>query len=80
MLDGSCIINGSVITFVLLTDNYPAETTWNITDASGSIVLEGGPYNGLQTTYTSTIASNRVLYAHRQRQLWRWLAIQRRRG
>ena len=53
--DGSCIINGSVITFVLLTDNYPAETTWNITDSSGSIVLEGGPYNGLQTTYTSTV-------------------------
>ena len=44
-----------VITFVLLTDNYPAETTWNITDASGSIVLEGGPYDGSQTTYTSTI-------------------------
>ena len=53
--DGSCIINGSVITFVLLTDNYPAETTWNITDASGSIVLEGGPYDGSQTTYTSTV-------------------------
>ncbi len=53
--DGSCIINASVITFVLLTDNYPAETTWNITDASGSIVLEGGPYDGSQTTYTSTV-------------------------
>ena len=52
--DGSCIINGSVITFVLLTDNYPAETTWNIIDSSGSIVLEGGPYDGSQTTYTST--------------------------
>ena len=52
--DGSCI-NGSVITFVLLTDNYPAETTWNVTDASGSIVLEGGPYDGSQTTYTSTV-------------------------
>ena len=56
--DGSCIINGSVITFVLLTDNYPEETTWNITDASGSIALEGGPYNGLQTTYTSTVCLN----------------------
>ncbi|HBE10897.1 MAG TPA: hypothetical protein DCY76_00535, partial [Flavobacteriales bacterium] len=53
--DGSCIINASVITFVLLTDNYPAETTWNITDASGSVVLEGGPYDGSQTTYTSTV-------------------------
>ncbi len=53
--DGSCIINGSVITFVLLTDNYPAETTWNISDASGSIVLEGGPYDGSQTTYISTV-------------------------
>ena len=53
--DGSCIINASVITFVLLTDNYPAETTWNITDSSGSIVLEGGPYDGSQTTYTSTV-------------------------
>ena len=53
--DGSCVINGSVITFALLTDNYPAETTWNITDASGAIVLDGGPYGGSQTTYTSTI-------------------------
>ena len=68
--DGSCIINGSVITFVLLTDNYPAETTWNITDASGSIALEGGPYDGSQATYTSACLAAGC-YAHCQRRLRR---------
>ena len=53
--DGSCVVDGAEITFTLLTDTYPEETTWNITNASGSIVLEGGPYDGLQTTYTSTV-------------------------
>jgi hypothetical protein len=40
--------------FTLLTDNYPEETTWNIADESGNVVLEGGPYSGQQTTYTAS--------------------------
>ena len=52
--DGSCVINGVNLTFTLLTDNYPGETTWSITDDGGNVILEGGPYNGNQTTYTAS--------------------------
>ena len=38
----------------LLTDNYPGETTWNVTDDAGNIVMEGGPYAGSQTNYNAT--------------------------
>lgn len=52
--DGSCVLNGVNLTFTLLTDNYPGETTWAITDDGGNVVLDGGPYNGTQTTYTAS--------------------------
>lgn len=52
--DGSCVVNGVNLTFTLLTDNYPGETTWNIVGENGNIILEGGPYNGTQTTYTAS--------------------------
>jgi hypothetical protein len=52
--DGSCIGNGVDITFTILTDNYPGETTWNVTDASGATIMSGGPYSGSATTYTQT--------------------------
>lgn len=52
--DGSCVINGVNLTFTLLTDNYPGETTWSITDGGGNVILGGGPYNGTQTTYTAS--------------------------
>lgn len=52
--DGSCVLNGVNLTFTLLTDNYPAETTWNISNDAGDVVMEGGPYAGQQTTYTAT--------------------------
>jgi hypothetical protein len=53
--DGSCV-PGELQTFTMtiLTDNYPAETTWEIADASGAIVMSGGPYGSNATTYTST--------------------------
>ena len=50
--DGSCVLSGVALTFTLLTDNWPGETTWSVTDGAGDIVMEGGPYNGQQTTYT----------------------------
>jgi hypothetical protein len=52
--DGSCVLNGVNITMALLTDNYPGETTWNVTDDGGNIVMEGGPYAGSQTNYSAT--------------------------
>lgn len=52
--DGSCVINGVNLTFTLLTDNYPGETTWSLTDDAGNIIMDGGPYSGQQTTYTAS--------------------------
>ena len=52
--DGSCVLNGVNITMSLLTDNYPGETTWNITDDAGNVVMEGGPYSGNQTNYSAS--------------------------
>lgn len=51
--DGSCISGGTQITFTLLTDNYPAETTWTLQDASSVTVMSGGPYGSNATIYTS---------------------------
>lgn len=52
--DGSCVINGVNLTFTLLTDNYPGETTWSLSDDAGNIIMDGGPYSGQQTTYTAS--------------------------
>lgn len=52
--DGSCVLNGVNVTMTVLTDNYPQETTWQITNGSGGVVLEGGPYSGQQSTYSAT--------------------------
>jgi len=51
--DGSCIGNGVDVTFTILTDNYPGETTWSVTDAAGATIMSGGPYSNT-TTYTTT--------------------------
>lgn len=39
---GSCTDIVLSITF----DNYPEETSWEITDAAGNVAYSGGPYNG----------------------------------
>ena len=52
--DGSCIGNGVEVIFTILTDNYPGETTWSVTDASGATIMSGGPYSTSGTTFTST--------------------------
>ena len=51
--DGSCISGDTQITFTLLTDNYPAETTWTLLDASSVTVMAGGPYDSNATIYSS---------------------------
>jgi len=44
--DGSCIIGGTGVIINILTDNYPGETTWTLTDdALGTTVASGGPYS-----------------------------------
>ena len=42
--DGSCIFDSEDLTITILTDNYPGETTWSLTDVSGTVVASGGPY------------------------------------
>lgn len=38
------------------TDNYPGETTWNLTDpTTGNILFAGGPYNQTYTLFTENI-------------------------
>lgn len=40
----------NVITVEILTDNWPEETTWDLRDENGSVVANGGPYNGQEET------------------------------
>ena len=42
-------------TLTIKTDNYPGETTWTITDASGNTLYSGGPYTSTNSIYTIDI-------------------------
>ena len=52
--DGSCILDGGQVVVTILTDNYPAETTWTVTNDEGATVMSGGPYSDVGTIYTET--------------------------
>ena len=53
----------SFVTLNLLTDNYGSETTWNLKDAYGFIVAQGGPYsNNLTTSLEIGIPSSNECY------------------
>ena len=39
-----CPCTGEDVTLTILLDNYPEETSWSITDASGGTVANGGTY------------------------------------
>ena len=45
---------GADVTWSILTDNYPGETTWTVSDASGATVWSGGPYGASGTSYSET--------------------------
>ena len=47
--------NGSTLSLELLTDDYPAETTWMVMDSNGDLLLSGGPYSDAQTIYNEQI-------------------------
>jgi hypothetical protein len=47
--------SGAQVTWTLVTDNYPDETTWSVTDEAGGVVWSGGPYASAGTTYTETV-------------------------
>lgn len=46
----ACTISGCTqpnnLTFRIVVDNYPGETTWDIKNSSNTIVASGGPYGG----------------------------------
>ena len=47
---GFALESTNIITVEILTDNWPEETSWDIRDENGSVVANGGPYNGEATT------------------------------
>lgn len=53
--DGSCILGGEDLTLTILTDNYPGETTWEVTNLDGAVVAAGGPYAASATEYVEQV-------------------------
>lgn len=49
---GECTDNEVTVSITL--DNYPGETTWQITNSSGTVVASGGPYSSAGATVTAT--------------------------
>ena len=43
------------VTVEILTDNYPGETTWTVTDNAGVLKGSGGPYPSSGTLYTAEV-------------------------
>lgn len=48
----------AIVAFEISTDNYPGETTWELTDDSNLIIASGGPYSGKNTLYTEYMHVN----------------------
>ncbi|GGE39196.1 T9SS type A sorting domain-containing protein [Psychroflexus planctonicus] len=46
--DASEIFETNTVELNIQLDQYPEETTWNITNSAGGVVHSGGPYNGQQ--------------------------------
>lgn len=46
---------GSLLQIFITTDDYPGETTWELTDPAGNIIYSGGPYENNQTLYVEDI-------------------------
>ena len=47
--------SGTEVTWTILTDNYPDETTWVVTNDEGDVVWSGGPYADGETTYSESL-------------------------
>jgi len=61
--DGECTGDKSFVTITVKTDSYPYETSWNITDPDGNVVLESPLMEYQFETYTSkTCLSNQKCY------------------
>ncbi len=53
-ISAQCAEGESEVLVQILTDNYPGETTWTLSDASG-VLLTGGPYNTSATDYSASV-------------------------
>ncbi|MCI5083138.1 MAG: T9SS type A sorting domain-containing protein [Saprospiraceae bacterium] len=42
--DFEAITNGAPVYLNILTDDYPSETTWEVTNEVGEVIFSGGPY------------------------------------
>ena len=60
--DGSCILDSEDLTITILTDNYPGETTWTVTDVAGTVVASGGPYDAVATEYVEQVCIDAGCY------------------
>ena len=49
-----CAAGETEVVVEILTDNYPGEITWTLSDANGTL-LSGGPYSASGTTYTDGV-------------------------
>ena len=49
---GTALLNGTIVSLVLNTDNYPDETTWEVSSLDGMVLYSGGPYNNSNNTYS----------------------------
>ena len=47
--------SGTEVTWTILTDLYPQETTWSVTNDGGEVVWSGGPYADTETTYSESL-------------------------
>jgi type IX secretion system substrate protein/CARDB protein len=49
--DFNAVTDGGFVQLLILTDNYPGETTWQLEDENGDVLYTGGPYTSAQTEY-----------------------------
>ncbi|MFT7604744.1 MAG: hypothetical protein ACI8VT_002334, partial [Saprospiraceae bacterium] len=49
--DFNAVTEGGFVQLLILTDNYPGETTWQLEDENGEVLYSGGPYNNTETEY-----------------------------
>ena len=68
--DGSCILGGEDLTVIILTDNYPGETTWTVTDTAGTVVASGGPYATAATEYIEQVCIDAGCYTFTINDSW----------
>ena len=48
-----CPTGKKKVKVIISTDQYPSETTWDIKNSAGQVVLAGGPYSNTSTEYAT---------------------------